>query len=219
MWNDSNVPTSKRILPPSKVNVDNEPNTKKRFFPSELREAKSRALHLATATGKLSTGTLYQWKRHLIPRIERNDWQLKHRQRAFLREDEQKVLQVFMKRKHTHSQYQAYTWIEFQSFLGDFRNLTKNYPNNEWKTFLVYAVRLCLQNKSSLKRQKPSLVALVQCDLASSTKVTPFNSKDPNHRGLRSELGWTWHLFHGKRDPAAVVLQMNLFRLHDHPRK
>lgn len=124
-----------------------------------------------------------------------------------------------MKRKHTHSQYQAYTWIEFQSFLGDFRNLTKNYPNNEWKTFLVYAVRLCLQNKATLKRQKPSLVALVQCDLASSTEVTPFNSKDPNHRGLRSELGWTWHLFHGKRDPVAVVLQMNLFRLRDHPRK
>lgn len=157
-----------------------------------------------------------QWKRHLIPRIERNDWQLKHRQRAFLREDEQKVLQVFMKRKHTHSQYQACTWIEFQSFLGDFRNLTKN---NEWKTFLVYAVRLCLQNKATLKRQKPSLVALVQCDHTSSTKVTPFNSKDPHHRGLRSELGWTWHLFHGKRDPVAAVLQMNLFRLHDHPRK
>lgn len=97
-------PHQSTFNPPSKVNVDNEPNTKKRFFPSELREAKSRALHLATATGKLSTGTLYQWKRHLIPRIERNDWQLKHRQRAFLREDEQKVLQVFMKRKHTHSQ-------------------------------------------------------------------------------------------------------------------
>lgn len=113
--------------------------------------------------------------------------------------------------------------LSFSHFLVTFdrrklqRNLTKNYPNNEWKTFLVYAVRVCLQNKATLKRQKPSLVALVQCDLTSSTKVTPFNSKDPHHRGLRSELGWTWHLFHGKRDPVAAVLQMNLFRLRPPP--